>query len=113
MCHGDDLIFVYHALLAEIDSDRRDEARVKNSVRVLIQKAGFADSRVAEGEKFDQIVIVTGHWRHFGFNKSAPLYSPDKSLPLRVCTAGPEGVERVKSILIENSSGFHLQATIE
>lgn len=38
---------------------------MKNSIRVLIQEASFSDARIAQRQKFNQIIIVAVHrWRH-------------------------------------------------
>lgn len=55
----------YHSPLAKIDSNRWREFRIKNSVRVLKEKARFSNARVAQSKEFEQIIVIDRN-RHCG-----------------------------------------------
>lgn len=52
------LLFSYHSLLLEIDPNSRYESGIEGAVRILIEKACFADARVPERQELHQIVVI-------------------------------------------------------
>lgn len=50
----------HHPLLPEVDSHGGNESGVEHIVRILVEEAGLANSRVPNQQELEQVVIVDG-----------------------------------------------------